>query len=190
MTRSGLLVGPLLLAGCFATAATPALIPSAQAVQTGKGAPLPGMRELGPIEAVHGSGCGALGTRGTFEGANAMLRNQAAIMGATYVQVFMFTEPHDAGGCYDDRFVIRGMAYQAPTTPNLAAPVAWPPLPGARVSGHATCVAEGRTQPGVVVQAENAYGMDVVGFRPLSGGKGLVAQLQTRKLLGQIPPPR
>jgi hypothetical protein len=61
------------------------------------------------------------------------------------------------------------------------------PLPVV-IPQYATCVAGGRSQPGVIIQAENAYGMDVVGFRPVSDGRGVVAELRTCKLLGQTPP--
>jgi hypothetical protein len=40
---------------------------------------------------------------------------------------------------------------------------------------------------GVIVQAETAQGMEVVGFRPLAGTKAYVTLLSSCELLGQSP---
>lgn len=124
---------PLLLLSC-ATASAPPLSPAGKQVRTGKGDPPSELDELGPIEAVNGHGCGGFGARGTFEGAVTELRNKAASLGATYVQIFTFTEPHHAPGCYVNAFVIRGTAYGpkgaiAPVPPS--APAAAAPQSGA-----------------------------------------------------------
>jgi len=41
-----------------------------------------------------------------------MLRNKAAEKGANYVQLMTLTEPHSTGNCYDNEFIIRGVAYR------------------------------------------------------------------------------
>jgi hypothetical protein len=105
-----LILFPLLLIGCFATAATPALLAGSERIRIGKSDPA-GLVELGPIEAVHGSGCGGFGEKGTYDGAVTVLRNEAARMGASYVEIFTLTEPHSETGCFDNRFVIRGTAW-------------------------------------------------------------------------------
>lgn len=107
--RSAIL-GLVVIAGC-ATASVPRLSPAAQEVRTGKGDPPGEMQELGPVEATNGSGCGGFGERGTYEGAMVVLRNKAASLGATYVQIFTMSEPHREPGCHVNAFVIRGTAY-------------------------------------------------------------------------------
>jgi hypothetical protein len=56
------------------------------------------------------------------------------------------------------------------------------------VPQYAYCVCQGTQQPGIIVQAEEAFGMPVVGFRPLASGKSVVAELRGCRLLGQTPP--
>jgi hypothetical protein len=114
--------------GC-ATADVPELAAGGQRLRTGKSDPDPGMRELGPIEAINGSGCGGFGAKGTYEGALNELKNRGAAMGADYVQIFTMTEPHRTASCYDDEFTIRGMAFKASAAPRARprrAPVATP----------------------------------------------------------------
>jgi hypothetical protein len=86
--------------------------PTAHQVEARKADPPPGAREVGPIEAVHGSGCGLIGEKGSYESALAVLRNMAAEKNADYVQILSMTEPHSEHGCFDQRFIIRGMAFQ------------------------------------------------------------------------------
>lgn len=101
----------LTLVAC-ATAPVPPLSAAAREVRTGKSDPPSDMREIGPIEATSGSGrCGAVGERGSYEGAVAELRNKGAAMGATYVQIFTMSEPHREPDCNVKTFVIRGTAY-------------------------------------------------------------------------------
>jgi hypothetical protein len=107
---SSLVVGAL--TACGGVAARIDLVPGAADVRTGKADPPERFIEIGPIEAVHGSGCGRFGKLGTYEGAYNMLRNKAAQIGATYVRIDTITEPHSEPGCYDDTFVIRGTAYR------------------------------------------------------------------------------
>jgi hypothetical protein len=102
----------LLLLGCGGSAPRVELVPRAADVRTAKSDPPDGYSEIGPIEAVHGSGCGDLGKLGTYEGAFNTLRNKAVEVGATYVRINSMTEPHLEGDCYDDRFIIRGTAYR------------------------------------------------------------------------------
>ncbi|MDB4982126.1 MAG: Periplasmic serine protease, DO/DeqQ family [Myxococcales bacterium] len=105
------------LAGCGGAAALPPVSTAAQAVRIGKADPSPGMKEVGPIEAIHGEGCGAMGNKGSYEGALAVLKNKAASDGADYVQIFTMTEPHSESGCFDQTFKIRGMAFKGGTAP-------------------------------------------------------------------------
>jgi hypothetical protein len=100
------------LTACGGTAARIDLVPRAADVRTGKSDPPEGFVEIGPIEAVHGNGCGGFGKLGTYEDASNILRNKAVQMGATYVRINTITEPHSEPGCYEDTFVIRGTAYR------------------------------------------------------------------------------
>jgi hypothetical protein len=134
------------LAACGGTASIPAAHPRANEVKVGKADPPPGSTDLGPIEAAHGQGCGLFGEHGSLEGAMVALRNVAAQRNANYVALLSTTEPHADAGCYDDRFVIRGIAYRVfPRSPAAPASVATdgcdPPCsPGYRCS-QAFCVA-------------------------------------------------
>jgi hypothetical protein len=124
-----------LSAGCSAAIAeSPSLTNAARSVRTGKADPDPTMKEIGPIEATNGSGCGYLGAKGSYEGAMNELRNKAAMMGAAYVQIYTFSEPHSAGGCFTDAFTIRGMAFRVaryPAPPYRPAQTPPPPSPPA-----------------------------------------------------------
>jgi len=100
----------ILTVGC---ARTPLLLsPDASDVRTGKADPIGNARELGPVTATDGSGCGLYGYRGTYERAYIQLKNNAAALGANYVQIYSISEPHLSGGCFVNVFSISGMAYK------------------------------------------------------------------------------
>jgi len=127
--RTALVVGLLLGLGC-ATVPPPTLAEGAEQVRTGKGDPDPGMEELGPIEVWDGRRCGHLGKRGSFKHVMIRLKNKAVEMQADYVQIFTITEPHAVtSSCFDDRFVVRGMAFRKPQAlaPARATAAAKPP---------------------------------------------------------------
>jgi hypothetical protein len=106
-----LVVSMFVLVGCAATLVQ--LSEQGSKVEVGKRDPDPGMEEIGPVSATHGDGCGAFGTRGTYEGAYTLLKNEAARLGADFVQILTLTEPyHRNPNCFDNRFVIRGIAYR------------------------------------------------------------------------------
>ncbi len=58
-------------------------------------------------------------------------------LGADYVQLMTVTEPHSEHGCFDNRFVMRGVAFRSPT--GLAPP---PPPMSAGPAAPARCKAE------------------------------------------------
>ena len=157
--RSRLLVAAssvMFVVGCV-TADLPQPTTAGQAVTTGKADPPFGTPQIGPIEGSNGSGCGAFGTVGTFEGAMIDLKNRAAAMGANYVQIFTFTEPHHGGGCYVDAFVIRGLAFRLPGVPGavvvapMAPPVAPPATPPMAASAAPTPAAAANAQSPAIV---------------------------------------
>src|SRR6185436_2486478 len=128
--RAALVVGLLLGLGCATVPPPPTLAAGAEQVRTGKGDPDPGMEELGPIEVWDGKRCGHLGKRGSFKHVMIRLKNKAAEMEADYVQIFTITEPHPVTStCFDDRFVVRGVAFRRPQgqAPAHATAAAKPP---------------------------------------------------------------
>lgn len=144
MMRSGAIL-VLAVAACGGMAPLPPASAQATEVTVAKADPPPGSADLGPIEAAHGEGCGGFGERGTFEGAMIALRNAAAARGANYVALIATMSPHLSGGCFDNRFVLQGIAYQVHPEQAPAIPVARdgcdPPCsPGYRCS-RSVCLA-------------------------------------------------
>jgi hypothetical protein len=121
MKTALLLIALLAFACVTTTAADIPLTSGATKVKTGKADADPGQyEEVGPIEASSGSGCGGFGSRGTYEATYNALRNRAAEMKADYVEIMTMTEPHANPGCFDNAFVIRGMAYRLKAAPAVA----------------------------------------------------------------------
>ena len=104
----------ILIAGCGGKVSTAPLTPEGQKVQVTKAEPPPGCVEVGLIEAISGGGCGMYGAQGTYEDAYNILRNKAAEMGANHVRMDSQIPPHGEAGCFDNRFVIRGVAFRCP----------------------------------------------------------------------------
>jgi hypothetical protein len=111
----GTIVAAELLLSCGAAAQVEPISPEAEKVIVRKSDPPPTATELDPIEVEHGSGCGAYGRQGTYEGALNLLKAEAANRGADYVSLLSMTEPHSEHGCFDQRFVLRGAAYKLAT---------------------------------------------------------------------------
>jgi hypothetical protein len=103
-------VATLALLAC--SVSTQQLSPAAQNVHVTKAEPPEGCAEIGPIEAVSGGGCGMYGAKGTYEDAYNILRNKAAEMGANHVRMDAQVPPHLEGGCQNQAFVIRGVAFR------------------------------------------------------------------------------
>lgn len=97
-------------AGCATIPIT--LNPGAEAVKVGKSDATDNYEEIGPVTAVHGNGCGYLGTRGTYDGAVLLLKNKAHALGSNYVQIFTLKEPYGAQDCFVNEYVISGTAYR------------------------------------------------------------------------------
>jgi S1-C subfamily serine protease len=104
----------MLLSGC---ATTPVVLSSdANDIRTGKADPGGNAKELGPVTGTDGTGCGLYGSRGTYERAYIRLKNNAAALGANYVQIYSMAEPHLSGRCFVNVFSISGMAYKVGPT--------------------------------------------------------------------------
>jgi hypothetical protein len=110
--------------GCDPTPPKP-LTPEALAVQVLKTEPPQGSRDLGRITATDGFGCGVFASTGTYEGAVANLRRDAAKRGANYAEILGVVEPHFTGDCDNNTFTIRAHLFRVSTP--LAAPR---PAPG------------------------------------------------------------
>src|SRR6202035_2572207 len=91
-----------------------AVSPAGQPVDTGKDAPPFGSRNMGPIDASNGSGCGLLGVKGSYASALADLRNRAGDLGGNYVQIESVTGPHDDSGCTTAGYAIHGIVFLVP----------------------------------------------------------------------------
>jgi S1-C subfamily serine protease len=85
-------------------------------VRIGKAEPSGNAQELGPVTGTDGAGCGLFGYRGTPERAYMKLKDNAAALGANYVQIYSIAEPYMSGGCFVNVFTISGMAYKISAT--------------------------------------------------------------------------
>lgn len=90
-------------------------------VEIGRGDPGTGFEQVGTVSGRHGEGCGDFGYRGTFEGAAATLKRDAARLGADYVSIYQVIPPHFVNEfCFNNEFVIEGMAYRRETPAAIA----------------------------------------------------------------------
>jgi hypothetical protein len=101
----------VLLFGCHKRRLAPP-VPGAEKVTIGKGDPADNYADIGPVSGAHGKGCGGFGTTGTYEGAIRNLKDNAARMGADYVQIFTINQPHLSGNCFDNLYSISGTAFK------------------------------------------------------------------------------
>lgn len=108
---------------------------SAHAIRVERAAPPAGARMLRELKAVDGHGCGIFGTLGTYEGAVALLREQARAIGSDYVRITDVKEPAATHECVEKAYTLTGVAYVvraapapvAPATSGSATPVATAP---------------------------------------------------------------
>jgi hypothetical protein len=107
--------------GCDPTPPRP-LTPEALAVEVRKADPPRGATDLGPITATDGFGCGALASTGTYEGAVANLRREAAKRGANYAEIVGVVEPHFTGDCDNNTFTIHAHLFRVRAPPAAPRP--------------------------------------------------------------------
>ena len=93
-------------------AAPVALTAEGSAVQVSKADPPPGYEEVGPVSVGHGEGCGSMGKAGSYEGAYALLRNEAGKRGAHYVRLDVAVPPHSEQGCVVNTYLMQGIAFR------------------------------------------------------------------------------
>lgn len=109
-----LIIPLLLLTALMAGCAGPAVVLSqgGSAVKVGKSDPADNYKEIGPITATDGEGCGGFGYRGTYDRAVTLLKNRAYQMGGDYVQIFTMQEPHSTYGCFVNTYTISGTLFK------------------------------------------------------------------------------
>jgi hypothetical protein len=107
--------------GCDPTPPPP-LSPTALAVEVRKADPPEGSTDLGRITATDGFGCGALASNGTYEGAVANLRREAAKRGANYAEIVGIVEPHFTGDCDNNIFTIQARLFRVRAAPAAPRP--------------------------------------------------------------------
>jgi len=108
--------------GCHAPMPMPELSPRASAVGVDKAPPPPHARALGEVLGEHGAGCGLSGQKGTYEGAEAVLRERTAAMGGDYAQIVSVEPPVHTMDCLANRWVIHAMAYKTAFAGTVASP--------------------------------------------------------------------
>jgi len=102
------------LLACGGPAATTPISAAGKRVKVLKGDPAGSCEELGPVSVTHGNGCGGFGEAGTYDGAYALLKNEAGARGANYVRIDATRRPYGDGQCFHNEFTIEGMAYNCP----------------------------------------------------------------------------
>jgi hypothetical protein len=117
----GLLFAGALALSSLACAPAPTLTPAAVSVRISTAAPPQDEVALSRLRAVHGEGCGFGGLLGNRDGAMSRLRNQAAQIGADYVQIVHAVEPHVEGDCRKNEYVLDAIAYHRQGTATRAA---------------------------------------------------------------------
>ena len=118
MKRLLSVVVTLIIAPACAPTAPLVLTPEAQRITVGEADPGPGYQAIEGIEAEDGSGCGAFGTRGTFNGALNKLRYQAGQLHADFIKIISTKEPYltpahgDNWACFHNEYSISAIAYK------------------------------------------------------------------------------
>jgi hypothetical protein len=117
-----------LLAGCAGP--PPASTPGSVAVVLSDAAAPSGYVEVAPISVTSGKGCGFVGSEGSREDAERLLRDKAATLHASFVRITEYRGPRPNHQCREREHVLSGIAYRAAVatvTPSSAAPVSPPP---------------------------------------------------------------
>jgi hypothetical protein len=128
------------LLACGGAAPKPQVAADSNKVEVGKGDPPSGFVQMQTLEVQHGSGCGLYGTKGNFDGAYALLRDEGHKIGADYVQIMTVQEPYSDGACAHQEYRMTGVAYRRGSGAAKQAP----PAP-AQASAARACV-PGATQ--------------------------------------------
>ena len=105
-------------AACAPTAPL-VLTPEAQRITVGQSDPGPGYLVIDGVDVVDGSGCGAFGTRGSFNGALRKLRYEANLLHGDFIKIVSTKEPYATpagpngyGGCFHNAYSISAIVYK------------------------------------------------------------------------------
>ncbi|NVJ61134.1 MAG: hypothetical protein HWE27_12140 [Gammaproteobacteria bacterium] len=74
--------------------------------------PADNYKEIGPIEASDGKGCGTFGYEGTYDRALINLKSKAAEQGGDYVKLDILNLPFLVGNCFDNSYTIIGVLFK------------------------------------------------------------------------------
>lgn len=96
--------------GCAAS--IPEALDGSQNIVVSHDKPPPGVAAY-RLRAVHGEGCGLAGKRGSREGAEALLRNQAVLSHVDGVLITKEVAPHVRDGCARREYVLEGVGYSS-----------------------------------------------------------------------------
>lgn len=123
MLRATLIVFSLASGACTAKRAEPESAGSS-AVQLSERAPPAGYVKLKELSVQSGKGCGLLAERGDMADAERKLRDAAAKLGASYVQVTSIRKPGANHQCLEHEYALHGVAYRNSAPAPAAAPAA------------------------------------------------------------------
>jgi hypothetical protein len=98
----------------------PPQAPGAAQVVLSPASPPAGYVQVRPLAVVSGKGCGVMGTPGSAQGAQELLRNEAAKLGASYVQVVSAEKPPINHQCQEHEHKLKGVAYRKAAAAPLA----------------------------------------------------------------------
>ena len=110
--------GCILLVSCSRPVIT-ILVPGANQIELSNSSPPIGYDMIGSVTGTDGEGCGIFGYNGTYERASIDIRNTARSIGADYIQITGIMEPHSEIFCYDNNFVLYGIAYKRSTNSSV-----------------------------------------------------------------------
>lgn len=102
--------------GCSAQLKEPET-PGASAVALSSSPPPAGFVRVKALTVVSGKGCGVMGTAGSADEARALARNEAAKLGASYVQITKVEKPPVNHQCIEHEHKLSGIAYRPPAPP-------------------------------------------------------------------------
>ncbi len=118
LTFLGCALALAITTGCARTA-PPVLTPEALRITVGQSDPGPGYLVVDGVDVVDGSGCGAFGTRGSFNGALKKLRFEAGVLHGDFIKIVSTKEPYatPAGpngqwGCFHNEYSISAIVYK------------------------------------------------------------------------------
>lgn len=87
------------------------LVPGAKDVKIYSSDPPENLKVIDEVIVSDGNGCGAYGTRGTFDNARLKLRNRVVKIGGTAARIDVVTQPYNDGSCLHNEYTLRATVY-------------------------------------------------------------------------------